>query len=160
MTLQGTTSSDQVPEPARLPLGATALAREPFFVMARASAIGSSDANRALAGLGLKVREYSALVLACEEQAPTQRQLSQDLALDPSQIVAIVDSLQARGAVERRPDPRDRRSKIIEATAHGRELCAQARALVDTATDESLSALNATDRRRLYELLAKVAFGA
>lgn len=139
-------------------LTGSALADETFFVMARASAFGSGDANAALTELDLKVRQYSALVLACADPAPTQRELSQFLALDPSQIVAIVDALQERGAVERRPDPRDRRSKIIVATEPGRTLCAQAKERVDAATEYSLGALNVAERRRLHELLARVAF--
>lgn len=132
---------------------------ELFFVMARASAVGSSRANKALATLDLKVREYSALAMACEEQPPTQRDLSRYLALDPSQIVAIVDNLQQRGAVERQPDPRDRRSKIVVATEAGRELRDTARGLSAAADDESLTMLSSAERRQLHTLLAKVAFG-
>jgi DNA-binding MarR family transcriptional regulator len=134
------------------------LSDELFFVMARASAIGSSHANRALATLKLKVREYSALVIACSDEAPTQRELSRQLALDPSQIVAIVDSLEKRGLVERQPDPRDRRSKIVVATEAGRELSAKARTLSAESDQESLSMLTPDERDTLHTLLAKVAF--
>lgn len=139
-------------------MSASPLTEETFFVMARASAYGSSDANEALGELGLKVRQYSALVLASADAPPTQRELSQFLALDPSQIVAIVDSLEKRGAVERRPDPRDRRSKIIVATEAGRELCAQARLVVDGATRSSLHTLTEAEQEQLHELLVRVAF--
>ncbi|CEA09622.1 Multiple antibiotic resistance protein MarR [Arthrobacter saudimassiliensis] len=135
----------------------TDLASEPFFLMARASSLGSSAANRRLAELDLKVRSYSVLSLACSGQAPTQRELSQFLALDPSQIVAIVDELEARGAVDRQPDPRDRRSKIIVPTAAGRRLYERARGVVQDATAESLAALDAGQRRELHRLLSKVA---
>ena len=106
------------------------LTAEPVFLMARAASTGSSAANRRLAELELKVRHYSVLALACGEEQLTQRELSQFLVLDPSQIVAILDDLERRGAVERRTDPRDRRSKIIAPTAAGRELYARARVLV------------------------------
>lgn len=139
-------------------LSESPLVDETFFVMARASAYGSSDANHALGELGLKVRQYSALALACSDLTPTQRELSQFLALDPSQIVAIVDGLEKRGAVERQPDPRDRRSKIIVATAAGRELFASARAVVEDATARSLEALTPDERETLHALLARVAF--
>jgi DNA-binding MarR family transcriptional regulator len=137
---------------------AGSLGDELFFVMARASAIGSSHANRALSTLGLKVREYSALVLACSDEAPTQRELSRHLALDPSQIVAIVDTLEKRDLVERRPDPRDRRSKIVVATKAGRALSEKARALSQASDEESLTMLTADERATLHALLTKVAF--
>ncbi|MEX5297254.1 MarR family transcriptional regulator [Kocuria sp. CPCC 205292] len=134
------------------------LTAEPVFLMARAASTGSSAANRQLAQLELKVRHYSVLALACGEEQLTQRELSQFLVLDPSQIVAILDDLERRGAVERRTDPRDRRSKIIAPTAAGRELYVRARALVETSTAESLSPLSPAEREELSRLLRKVAF--
>lgn len=134
------------------------LGDELFFVMARASAIGSSHANKALATLQLKVREYSALAIACSAESPTQRELSRQLALDPSQIVAIVDTLEKRGLVERRAHPRDRRSKIVVATEAGRELAAKAGSLSAESAKESLSMLTLDERATLHTLLSKVAF--
>ena len=134
------------------------LTAEPVFLMARAASTGSSAANRMLAELELKVRHYSVLALACGEEQLTQRELSQFLVLDPSQIVAILDDLERRGAVERRTDPRDRRSKIIAPTAAGRELYARARVLVENSTAESLSPLSPAEREELSRLLKKVAF--
>lgn len=139
-------------------LARTELAAEPFFLMARAASTGSAGANRALAELGLKVRHYSVLALACSGEEPTQRELSQFLVLDPSQIVALVDELERCGAVERRTDPRDRRSKIVVPTAAGRKLYAQARAGVAGATGDSLAGLSADERGELLRLLRKAAF--
>lgn len=133
------------------------LDQEPVFLMARAGSLGSVAANRALADLDLKVRHYSVLSLVCSEQGPTQRQLSEHLVLDPSQIVLIVDALEKRGAVQRQPDPTDRRSKIVVPTPAGRELYARARAVVTTATDTTLSALSQDERSTLLELLQRVA---
>ena len=134
------------------------LGAEPVFLMARAASIGSAEANRRLADLGLKVRHYSVLSLACSGGSPTQRELSQFLVLDPSQIVAIIDELERGGAVERQTDPRDRRSKVIVPTDAGRELYAQARQRVAGATDASMAALSAGDRKELRRLLQQVAF--
>jgi len=56
-------------------LVSTGLADEPIFLMARAASIGSSEANRRLANLGLKVRHYSVLAIICNGEEPTQREL-------------------------------------------------------------------------------------
>jgi DNA-binding MarR family transcriptional regulator len=126
--------------------------------MARVASVGSSEANRRLGDLGLKVRHYSVLALACSDEGPTQRELSEFLVLDPSQVVAILDELEHRGAVERRTDPRDRRSKIIVPTPGGRELYAQAKEFVDAAADRSLAALSPAQRQELTRLLWMTAF--
>lgn len=151
--------TSRVPSDAGLGrLADTELAEEPVFLMARVASIGSAGANRMLAELDLKVRHYSVLALACSREQPTQRELSEFLVLDPSQIVAIIDELEKRGAVERTADPRDRRSKIIVPTPDGRELYAQARKVVEASTGRSLAALNSTQREDLSRLLRMVAF--
>lgn len=134
------------------------LAAEPVFLMARAAALGSSTANQGLAQLGLKVRSYSILAVACSDTMPTQRELGDLLRMRPSQTVAILDELEQRGLVERRADPRDRRSKIVAATGPGRELYASAKAVVDRAAETSLGALRPQDREDLARLLRQVAF--
>ncbi|MCC9205774.1 MarR family winged helix-turn-helix transcriptional regulator [Arthrobacter sp. zg-Y769] len=150
------TFPDGVADAARF--AATELGTEPVFLMARAASMGSAEANRRLADLGLKVRHYSVLSLACSGTAPTQRELSQFLVLDPSQIVAIIDELERRGAVERQTDPRDRRSKVIVPTKDGDVLYAQARDLVGGATETSLAQLSAAEQCELRRLLQRVAF--
>lgn len=137
---------------------AAELAGEASFLIARARSRGSALANDRLAPLGLRVRSYSVLSLACSGLRPTQRELAEFLSLDPSQIVALVDALEKDGHVQRVPDPSDRRSKLIEATPSGAALYARARALTCEAEDVSLGGLSATEKAEFLELLSKAAF--
>jgi DNA-binding MarR family transcriptional regulator len=134
------------------------LAADIEFLAARARAIGSANANTALAGFGLRVRSYSVLSLACNGLEPTQRELADFLSLDPSQIVPLIDELEKQKLVRRRPDPRDRRSKVLVATPKGEELNAAAAAAVNNATAATLSDLTAEESETLRQLLWKVAF--
>ncbi|GAA1349166.1 MarR family transcriptional regulator [Arthrobacter koreensis] len=134
------------------------LANETEFLAARARSVGSRRANEHLAALDLKVRSYSVLSLACSGLNPSQRELAEFLFLDPSQIVALVDQLEKRGAVKRKADPRDRRSNIITPTAAGKRLYAQAAAVVQGAGEASLGALSPAERNQLRDLLRRVAF--
>lgn len=157
------TSSPTADQPGPAPDGAARLAEidlvaEPIFLMARAAALGSSTANEGLAPLGLKVRSYSILAVTCSGTRPTQRELGDLLRMKPSQTVAFLDELEQRGLVERRADPRDRRSKTVVPTGPGRELYGQAKAAVDRATEMSLGALPPRDREELARLLRQVAF--
>lgn len=128
------------------------------FLVARARSLGSTQANIGLRPFDLKVRSYSVLALACSDLGPSQRELADFLLLDPSQIVALVDQLQDRNLVVREPDPRDRRSKIITATAAGRKLQAQAAEGVRVAQGRSLAVLSETEQDLLRSLLQRVAF--
>jgi DNA-binding MarR family transcriptional regulator len=141
-------------------LSSTSLADEIEFLTARATSLGSSLANMMLADLDLKVRSYSVLSLACSGQNPSQRELADFLRLDPSQIVALVDQLEARGAVVREADPRDRRSKVIAATPAGRQLYTRAAAIVQEAEEHALHRLNAAEREQLRSLLRRIALDA
>ena len=134
------------------------LANETEFLAARARSVGSRRANEDLASLDLKVRSYSVLSLACSGLNPSQRELAEFLFLDPSQIVALVDQLEKRGAVKRKADPRDRRSNIITPTAAGKRLYAQASAVVQAAGEGALSALSPAERDQLRDLLRRIAF--
>ncbi|WP_460065163.1 MarR family winged helix-turn-helix transcriptional regulator [Streptomyces sp. YKOK-I1] len=50
------------------------------------------------------------------------RKLAQKLKCEPSNVTGIVDRLESRGLVERRPDPADRRVKLAAATEEGRSV--------------------------------------
>lgn len=128
------------------------------FLTARARALGTRHANEKLEPLGLKVRSYAVLALACDDEQPSQRELAEFLTLDASQIVSLVDDLEQRGLVAREVDPRDRRSNVIVSTAKGRELFAKAQQATAAAQDESLRALSAPERHELKRLLTLIAF--
>ena len=134
------------------------LAGEIEFLNARARSIGSAIANGLLHEHGLRVRSYSVLALACGGLRPTQRQLAEFLRLDPSQIVALVDELESAGLVNREPDPGDRRSKAVVATAAGERLYARARIATGQAEERALAALSPGERTQLRDLMTKIAF--
>ncbi|UNK46243.1 MarR family winged helix-turn-helix transcriptional regulator [Arthrobacter sulfonylureivorans] len=157
-TAEATASSQPTAGNGLERLYTTDLASEIEFLTARARSLGSGRANNMLAELDLKVRSYSVLSLACSGQNPSQRELADFLSLDPSQIVALVDQLEKRGAVTREADPRDRRSKVIAPTAAGRRLFKRAEAIIRQASDQSLAQLNDQERETLRDLLRRIAF--
>ncbi len=136
----------------------SALATEIEFLNARARSVGSAIANEFLREVGLRVRSYSVLALACSGFSPTQRQLAEFLRLDPSQIVALVDELESAGYVRREADPTDRRSKAIVASPEGERLYARAADLTRRAEERALAALTPAERDQLRALMTKVAF--
>lgn len=139
------------------PLRDTELVQEIQFLTARLAAKGNSYANKLLEELDLNVRQFSVLALAASDLKPTQREMSAFVALDPSQIVALVDTLEDRDLVKRETDRRDRRSKNIVATDAGEKLYRQARAITITAEDHVLTKLTETERDQLRALLTKAA---
>jgi DNA-binding MarR family transcriptional regulator len=86
-----------------------------------------------------------------------QREAALQLGYDPSNITALADALEAKGLVERRLDPADRRVKTLARTAEGERLV---RELDESLSDppESLGRLSPDEQRQLLRLLSK-AFG-
>lgn len=134
------------------------LSGEIEFLTARTRSLGSSRANKLLAPMGLKVRSYSVLSLACSGLAPTQRELAEFLSLDPSQIVPLVDALENEGLVERTADPNDRRSKVITGTQAGQRLYQRARLATAEGEAMAMARLSKSEQETLRELLGRVAF--
>jgi len=87
-----------------------------------------------------------------------QREAALQLGYDPSNITALADALEAKGLVERRLDPTDRRVKTLARTAEGERL---ERALDESLSQppESLNRLSPDEQEQLLHLLSK-AFGA
>lgn len=127
------------------------------FVLARASYFSLLHVNRVLASYGLHARSYSLLALSSVDLRPSQRELSDFLCLDPRQIVMLVDDLEARGLVQRTPDPSDRRVNVIVATAEGRRLHDLARSAAVVADEESLSRIAPKDLDRAERALRVLA---
>lgn len=140
-------------DPAVLPL-----ADDLSFLLARANALSLSAGNAALAPHGLKARSYAVLAFVAGDAFPSQREVAAFLRLDPSQVVALVDDLQSRGLVERRPDPADRRANVVHATDAGRALHARARESAQEAERSLHAGLDADERDELAALLRRIAF--
>lgn len=137
----------------------SALATDIDFLAVKAFATGTRIANRGLEAHGLRVRSYSVLAMTCGQRPVTQRELAEFLSLDPSQIVSLVDQLEAAGLVKREVDPADRRSRVVRATTLGRDRFALARTTIRQAERESLASLDGAERAELLRLLRKLVFG-
>ena len=139
------------------------LAEHMGWLMSRAShALGAALAE-GLAPLGLNIRDYTVLIAAeraaVEGAARTQLALARAARLDKSTMVVALDALEGAGLIERRPDPRDRRARIVVPTDAGRELLARAEGVVLGVEDEVLADLGAEDRRVLRGLLTRLVAG-
>ncbi len=128
------------------------------FLLARANALSLAAGNAALSQHGLRARSYSVLALAAGDTRPSQRELAEFLRLDPSQVVALVDDLQARGLVRREPDPTDRRANVVVSTPDGRALFERAQTSARDAEHDLHRELTAAERDQLARLLRLLAF--
>jgi DNA-binding MarR family transcriptional regulator len=112
---------------------------------------------RPAADEGLSLRGYVVLQVAAELPV-SQQSLASSIGLDKSTMVATVDELEAAGLVERRPDPADRRVRLVAVTDAGRVAADLARAVVARTELELLADLG-DDREVLRSLLLRALAG-
>jgi len=132
-----------------------AIADDLGFLLARASGLVVRSANSALESHGLRARHLTLMRLV-DREALSQREISTHLGLDPSNVVALIDDLEALRFISRSPDPHDRRTRLISLTESGRRHLSDAETAAFDAIDETTAALSATERRQLVGLLSKV----
>ena len=112
----------------------------------------------ALEPLGINGRELAVLTVLAQGEPPSQLEAAQRLAIDRSTMVTMIDGLEVKGLVERRPHGADRRKNIVALTSSGRETLAVASQIVDVAEREFLAPLSPSDATRFREMLQAVTF--
>lgn len=84
------------------------------FLLAEANRLLRQRVERdAAAALGLSVSEARTFAYVVAYAGSKQTDLATVMGVDPMTLVTHVDALEAKGLVERRRDPADRRAKII-----------------------------------------------
>jgi DNA-binding MarR family transcriptional regulator len=135
------------------------LAKHTGFLLSRLGMVSQKRFGDLLESLDLTTRMWGALNVLDHEGPLTQHALGRMIAMDPSSMVATIDELEARGLVERRRHPTDRRAHALHVTARGRTTLERGRELALQAQDELLAPLTTAERKQLHELLLRVAEG-
>ena len=93
--------------------------------------------------------------VAASDEALSQRELSDRLGIDPSDIVGLVDVLEGAGLVERRRDEADRRRYALELTDEGWAAVERFDELAGRVSDALLANLTDAEQAELARLVAK-----
>ena len=117
-------------------------------------------AESALAPLGLRPRHFLALTLVREGQGCSQQDLAAQLEMDGTNVVGLLNELEAGELIVRQRSPQDRRRHIVQLTAAGFQRLVKAELSLAAAEDEVLGALDRGQRETLHDLLQKAAGGA
>jgi DNA-binding MarR family transcriptional regulator len=105
---------------------------------------------------GVNVRELAVLLFLGGREPESQQQAAARLGIDRTTMVGLLDSLEGKGLVARRPDAGDRRRNVVMLTESGLETLRAATRASDAAERELLSALDDGEAALLRELLERV----
>lgn len=124
------------------------LTKSPSFQIERVRRHTKELVEKALNKHGTSMREY--WVLSCVLERPlSQRELSELLIIDASDMVRLIDCLEQQEWVKRDRDPKDRRRQIVTATKKGTK--AHSALLKDVAAAEE-RALEVSSAKQLKSL--------
>lgn len=109
-----------------------------------------------LAPLALRARPFAFMLLLRTHGSISQRELAVMTGVDPSTVVAIIDSMERAGLAERRRNPDDRRAYRLYLTRHGEKLLALAEQHLSSYEERLLHPLSERERKTLVRLLGKI----
>jgi DNA-binding MarR family transcriptional regulator len=133
---------------------------EPFRGVAfNLSSVGYAIARQfksILVPFELHPREFAVLRAVGADEGRPQQALGDHLQIPRSRMVSIVDELEARGFLERRPNPTDRRVRELYLTDAGRTLLAEAFEQAVSYERRVTGPLSAEEREQLLDLLERI----
>jgi len=105
---------------------------------------------------GLPMWAY--VVLSALDRSPVRSQaaLAEAIGADKTRIIPTLDDLQDRGYIERRPDPDDRRVRLLALTDAGRAAKDAAQEDIQRGEERWLGKLSADDRRVFLRILRQL----
>jgi DNA-binding MarR family transcriptional regulator len=109
-----------------------------------------------MAPYGLKPVDFSVMSTICHNPGVTSRQLCAALNLLPPNLVGLIQSLEARGLIERKPHPHDGRAVGLHPTEQGQALMVQAEKTAADLELEKTARLTPAQRKTLLDLLQKI----
>lgn len=117
-----------------------------------------ADAERPLLDAHqLSMWSYVVLSHLARSPAGTQLELARAIGHDKTRLITLLDRLQDAGLITREPDPTDRRARVVQLTAAGRERHVAARAAIHAMEDRLLADLSAAERDNLRAVLPRLA---
>jgi DNA-binding MarR family transcriptional regulator len=137
--------------------GPTPQFRSVGFMLSTLGYAVSRAFHHALAPVELEPSEFAVMRGVGFNEGQSQQTLAKQLRISPSRMVAIVDRLEERELLERRPHPSDRRAHNLHLTPRGQGLLAQAFRLAKQHEQRISGPLTAAERAQLLDLLDRMA---
>ena len=126
------------------------------FLLSQVGIHASRRFAELIAAVDLNPPLFRILNLVDAAEGESQQAIGAAIDVPASRMVALVDELEQRGLVERRPDPADRRVRALYLTRKGRHTLAKGRKIAREHEEALTRGLAPADRKRLVDLLQKM----
>jgi DNA-binding MarR family transcriptional regulator len=126
------------------------------FLLSQVGVYASQRFAWRIAAIDLQPPLFRVLNAVDAVEGQSQGTIGEAIGAPASRMVAIVDELESRGLVERRPHPSDRRIRAVYLTPKGRKLLSRGRKLAAEHEEELTQGMSERERKQLVALLQKV----
>ena len=139
-----------------LPQRPNRVRRRPSYLLNQAAHAASRLVTDRLGATGARRPHYALLAALEEFGSASQASLGRRLGIDRSDIVAIVNDLEARDLVRRTQDPTDRRRNSVSITEAGVTYLGELDAIMDDIQARLLEPLDEHESATLVSLLTRI----
>lgn len=129
------------------------------FLLSQVGLFAAARFSEAISEIGLQPAWFRVLNVIDVAEGSSQQAIGEAIEAPASRMVAIVDELEERGLVERRPHPGDRRVHALYLTSAGRKALARGRKKAAEHEGRLTHGMSDADTKRLVKLLRKLAAG-
>ena len=124
-----------------------------WYLMAKTGSLARQRWAGMLAQLKVSPSQYGVLMALGEAGPLGQQHLAELVGVDPRNAVPIIDGLAAHGLVHREVDPVDRRRRVLDLTARGREVVGELASVGAEIERDLLSPLTPAEQATLRHML-------
>ncbi len=125
------------------------------YLLKHAQAALSEHTGAALARFHIDGRQLAVLTVLSGSAAPAQHEAAGKLGVDRTTMVELLDELERKGLVQRRPDLADRRRKLVYLTSTGETAVRDGGRAAQDAERAFLAALTPAEGDQLRVLLQR-----
>jgi len=126
------------------------------FLISDVHRLLTAAVDKEVSALGLTRSQLRVVLHLMREDGISQVALADDLQLGKVTVGGLLDRLQEKGLVERRPHPSDRRAKLVYLTLTDQKMYDSIVESGRVILDQVVVGINKTEQRALIELLLRV----
>lgn len=98
---------------------------------------------------GLSSAQWRLLARLVKEEGAPQARLAEILEIEPISVSRLLDRMEQAGWIERRPDPADRRVRMVFPTGQARDAYGRVKSMAGEVYAEALDGLSGADKQTL-----------
>jgi len=126
------------------------------FLLAKTSQAGYRFWGSFISEMNVTTVQAMVLILLNRKEGVTSKELGEQTQLDSATMTGLLDRLAALGLIEKKQNPKDRRTILVFLTKDGRVKAEKLDVLFDKAHNEFISCLSAGESETLRENLKRI----